>query len=146
MSWLLSTDLQWTLGYIYPFWSCFSLNICPGVGLQSHQPVQISRSVVSLFKTPWTTAHQASLSITIYQSLLKLMSMESVMPSNHLILCHPFLRLPSIFPSTRVFSSESVLRIRWPKYWSFSFSNSPSNEYSRLISFRIDWFDLLAGS
>ena len=105
-----------------------------------------SLSCVRLFKTPWTTAHQASLSITIYQSLLKLMSMESVMPSNHLILCHPFLRLPSIFPSTRVFSSESVLRIRWPKYWSFSFSNSPSNEYSRLISFRIDWFDLLAGS
>ena len=84
------------------------------------------------------------LSITDYQSLLKLMSTESVMSSNHLILCHPLLLLPSIFPRIRVFSNESVLRIRWPKYWSFSFSISPSDEYSRLISFRIDWFDLLA--
>ena len=87
---------------------------------------------------------QASLSITNSQSLLKLVSIESVIPSNHLILCHPLLLLPSIFPSIRVFSSESVLRIRWPKYWSFSFSINPSNEYSGLISFRIDWFDLLA--
>ena len=89
-------------------------------------------------------AHQASLSFTIFQSLLKLMSIESVMSSNHLILCHPLLFLPSVFLSIRVFSDESVLRIRWPKYWSFSFSISPSNEYSRLISFRTDWFDLLA--
>ena len=95
-----------------------------------------------LFATPWTAAHQASLSISNSQSLLKLMSIELVMPSNHLILCCPLL-LPSIFPSIRVFSSESVLCIRWPKYWSFSFSISPSNEYSGLISFRIDWFDLL---
>ena len=93
--------------------------------------------------TPWTAAHQACLSITNSWSLLKLMSIESVMPSNHLILCHPLL-LPSIFPSIRVFSSESVLRIRWPRYWSFSFSISPSNEYSGLISFRMDWLDLLA--
>ena len=94
--------------------------------------------------TPWTAAHQASLSITSSQSLLKLMSIESVKPSNHLILCRPLLLLPSIFPSIRVFSSESVLCIRWPKYWSFSFSISPSNEYSGLISFRMDWLDLLA--
>ena len=107
------------------------------------QSVQ-SLSPVLLFATPWTAACQASLSITNYWSFLKLMSMESVMPSNHLILCHPLLFLPSIFPSIRVFSNESVLRIRWPKYWSFSFSISPSNEYSGLISFRIDWFDLLA--
>ena len=102
-----------------------------------------SLSHVPLFVTPWTAARQASLSITNSQSLLKLMSIESVMPSNHLILCHPLLLLPSIFPSIRVFSSESVLCIRWPKYWSFSFSVSPSNEYSGLISFRLDWFDLL---
>ena len=94
--------------------------------------------------TPWTAACQASLSITNSQSLLKLMSVESMMPSNHLILCHPLLVLPSIFPSITVFSKESVLRIRWPKYWSLSFSLSPSNEYSGLISFKIDWFDLLA--
>ena len=102
-----------------------------------------SLSRVLLFATPWTAAHQASLSITNSWSLLKLMSIESVMPSNHLILCCPLL-LPSIFPSIRVFSNESVLHIRWPKYWSFSFSISPSNEYTGLISFRIDWFDLLA--
>ena len=93
--------------------------------------------------TPWTAAHQASLSITNSWNPLKLMSTESVMPSNHLILCHPLL-LPSNFPSIRVFSNESVLRIRLPNYWSFSFSISPSNEYSGLISFRIDWLDLLA--
>ena len=101
-------------------------------------------SHVRFFATLWTDAHQASLSITNSWRLLKLMSIESVMPFNHLILCHPFLLLPSIFPSIRVFSNESVLRIRWPKYWSFSFSISPSNEYSGLISFRIDWLDLLA--
>ena len=92
--------------------------------------------------TPGTAAHQASLSYTISQSLLKLMSIESVMPSNHLILCHPLFLPPSVFPSTRVFSSESALPIRWPKFWSFSIS--PSSEYSGLISFRIDWLDLLA--
>ena len=101
-------------------------------------------SRIWLFETPWIAARQASLSITNSQSLLKLMSIESVIPSNHLILCRPLLLLHSIFPSIRVFSNESVLHIRWPKYWSFSFSLSPSNEYSGLISFRIDWFDLLA--
>ena len=99
-------------------------------------------SVAQLY--PWTAALQASLSITNFQSLLKLLSIKLVMPSNHLILCHPLLLLPSIFPSTRVFYNESVLRIRWPKYWSFSFSISASNEYSGLISFRMDWLDLLA--
>ena len=103
-----------------------------------------SLSHVQLFVTPWTAAHQASLSITNSWSLLKLMSIQLVMPSSHLILCHPLLLLPSIFPSIRVFLNKSVLCIRWPKYWSFSFSISPSNEYSGLISFRIDWFDLLA--
>ena len=94
--------------------------------------------------TPWTAARQASLFITNSQSLPKLMSIESVMPSNHLILCRPLLLLPSIFPSLRVFSSESALRIRWPKYWSFSFNISSYSEYSGLISFRMDWLDLLA--
>ena len=103
-----------------------------------------SLSRVQLFATPWTVARQASLSITNSQSLLKLMSIESMMPSNHLILCRPLLLLSSVFPSIRLFSNESVLPIRWPKYWSFSFSISPSNEYSGLIAFRIDWFDLLA--
>ena len=101
-------------------------------------------SHVRLFVTPWTAAHQASLSITKSWSLLKLMSIESVMPSNHLNLCHPILLLPSIFPSIRIFPNESVLHIRWPKYWSFSFSISLSNEYSGLISFRMHWLDLLA--
>ena len=102
-----------------------------------------SLSCVWLFVTPWTAALQASLSITNSQSLLRLTSIESVMPSNHLIFCRPLLLLPSICPSIRVFFSESLLYIRWPWYWSFSFSISPSNEYSRLISFRIDWLDLL---
>ena len=101
-------------------------------------------SCFRLFETPWTAAHQASLSINNSQSLLKVMFIKSVMPSNHLILCQPFLLLPSIFPSIRVSSNESVLHIRWPKYWSFSFSISLSNAYSGLISFKIDWFDLLA--
>ena len=101
-----------------------------------------SLSLVWLFATPWTAAHQASLSITNSWSLLKLMSIESVMPSNHFILCHPLLLLSSIFPSIGVFSKELALHIRWPKFWSFSIN--PSNEYSGLISFRIDWFDLLA--
>ena len=103
-----------------------------------------SLSHVQLFATPWTAAHQAFLSITNSWSSLKLMSIKLVMPSNHLNLCRPLLLLPSIFPRIRVFSNESALCIRWPKYWSFSFSISPSNDYSRLISFRIDWFDLLA--
>ena len=99
---------------------------------------------VPLFNTPWTAAYHAFLSFTISQSLLKIKSIESIMPSNHLILCHPLLPLLSIFPSIRVFYSELALYIRWPKYWSFSFSISPSNEYSELVSFRIDWFYLLA--
>ena len=109
--------------------------------------VQFSHSVMSdsfrLFATPWTAARQASLSVTNSRSLLKLMSIKSVMLSNHLILCRPLLLLPAIPPSIRVFSKDSALCIRWPKYWSFSFSISPSNEYSGLISFRMDWLDLL---
>ena len=97
-----------------------------------------------IFVTPWTAAHQASLLVTNSQSLLKLMSIKSVMPSNHLILCHPLLLLPSILPSITVFSNESLPHLRWPKYWSFSFSISPSNAYSGLISFRMDWLYLLA--
>ena len=106
--------------------------------------VQFSPSVMSDSLQPHAATRQASLSITNSRSLLKLMSIESVMPFNHLILCRPLLLLPSIFPSIRVFSNESVLHIRWPKYWSFSFSISPSNEYSGPISFRMDWLDLLA--
>ena len=115
---------------------------------KSHSPVQfssvLSHSRVQPFATPWTAAHQESLSITNSQSLLKPMSIESVMPSNHLILCCPLLFLPSIFPSIRVCSNELALCIRWPKYWSFSFNINHSNEYSGLISFRMDWLDLLA--
>ena len=107
--------------------------------------VVFSCSVMSSsFATPWTTTHQASLSFTVSWSLLRLMSIESVMPSNQFVFCHPLLLLPSIFSSIRVFSKESALCIRWPKYWSFSFSNSPSNKYSGLVSLRMDWFDLLA--
>ena len=109
-----------------------------------HILASVQFSCVWLLATPWTAACQASLSITNSQSLLKLMSIESVMPFNHLILCHHLLLLPSIFPSIRVFSSASVLPIRWSKYWSFSFSISHANEYLGLISFRIDWLDLLA--
>ena len=112
------------------------LILCAFISVQSLSHVQ-------LFETPWTAARQASLSITSSQSLLTLMSIELVMPSNHVILYHPLL-LTSILPSFRVFSNESVLHIKWPKYWSFNFSISPSNEYSGLVSFRIDWFDLLA--
>ena len=113
--------------------------------LLSHQLSSIqSLSCVQLFVTPWTTACQASLSITNSQSLPTLMSIELVMPSNHLILYHPLLLLPSIFPSIRVFSNESALSMRWPKDWSFSFNISPSNEHQGLISFRMDWLDLLA--
>ena len=111
--------------------------------VQLLSPVQLL-SRVWLFVTPWTAARQASLFITNSWSLLKLMSIESVISSNHLTLCCPLLFLPSVFPSIRVFSNESALRMRWPKYWSFSFNISPSNEYSGLISFRMDWFDLLA--
>ena len=114
----------------------------------SLHPVQFSSvqllSRIQPFATPWITAHQASLSITNSRSLPKLMSIESGMPSNHNILCHPLLLLPSIFPSIRVFSSGSALHIRWSKYWSFSFSISPSNEHPGLISFKMDWLDLLA--
>ena len=113
------------------------------LGLEQFSSVQ-SLSRVRLFVTRWTAAHQASLSIINSQSWLKLMSIESVMPSNHLILCHHLRFLPSIFPSIRIFSTESVLHIRWPKYWSSSFNISPSNEYSGMISFRMDWLDLLA--
>ena len=120
--------------YIYVCCVCF---LC-GEGRWFSSVQSLSR--VLLFETPWTAAHQASLSIINSQSLLKLMSIESVIPSNHLIIRHPLLLLPSIFPSIRVFSNESALRIRWPKYWSFSFSISPSNEYSGLISSRTDRF------
>ena len=109
--------------------------------IQFNSVQSISR--VQLFAIPWTAACQASLSITNSQSLLKFMSVVLVMPSNHLILCHPLLLPPSVFPSIKVFSNESILCIRWPKYWSFNFSISPSNEYSGLISFRMDWMDLL---
>ena len=117
--------------------------ICQVLTSNTFSSVQLL-SHVWLLVTPWTVAHQASLSITNSWTWFKLMSIESVMPSNHLILCHPLPLPPSIFPNIRVFSSGSVLCIRWPKYWSFSFSISPSNEYSALISFRIDWFALLA--
>ena len=126
-------------GLCFPFWPYLLLTPLK----QFFSSVQ-SLSHVQLFVTPWTAARLASLSITNSQSLLKLMSTESMMPSNHLILCRPLLLSPSIFPSIRVFSKESVLCIRWPKDWSFSFSISPCNEYSGLISFRMYWFDLLA--
>ena len=122
-------------GKSFPHVHTFPILLFNSVQLLSH---------VWFFVTRWTAARQASLSITNSRSLLKLMSVESVMPSNHLIFCRPLLLLPSIFPSIRVFSNESVLHIRWPKYWSFSFSISPSNEYSGLISFRMDRLDLLA--
>ena len=114
--------------------------VCLNIGFAVVQ----SLSCVRFFATPWTAAQQASLSFTISVSLRKLMSIKSVIPSNHLIICRPFLFPPSVFPSIRVFFSKSVHCITWPKYWSFSFSISPSNEYSRFISFRINWSDLLA--
>ena len=129
-----------------PYDSFLNWDLRPSRGhfwFQFVSSAQFSHSVVRLFATPWTAAHQVSLPITNSWSLLKLMSIESVMPSNHLILCHPLLLLPSIFPSIRVFSNELTLCIRRPKYWSFSFTISPTNEYSVLISFRIDWFDFL---
>ena len=122
--------------------------LCQGTKIPRDTSVQFSSipllSHVQLFAIPWTVAHQASLFITNSWSLLKLMSIESVMPSNHLILCCPLLHLPSVFPSIRVFSNESALHSRWPKYWSFNFNISPSNKHSGLISFRMDWLDLLA--
>ena len=127
----------WTVAHHAPLSSLSNESALPISSVQS-------LSHFRLFATPWTAERQAFLSITISRSLLNLMSIASVMPSNHLILCRPLLLLPSIFPSIRVFSNESVVRIRWPKYWSFNFSISPSNEYSGLISLRIDWFDLLA--
>ena len=147
---LLESDMQWENHYIHEFCSVIGwLRLFMWLTwyrwtLQRFISVLFSRSVMSYTETTWTAAHQASLSITNSQSLLKLMSFESVMPSNHLILCRPLLLPPSTFPSIRVCSNESVLRIRWPKYWSFSFNISPSNEYSGLISFRKDWLDLLA--
>jgi len=121
-------------------WVCRGFRFCWPRGTDNEQSVQLF-SYVQLFTTPWTAAHHSSLFITNFRSLFKLMSIKLVMPSTHLILCYPLLLLLSIFPSIRVFSKESVLCIRWPKYWSFSIS--PSNEYSGLISFRIDLFDLL---
>ena len=125
-----------SIWYIFRWWYVKMFQIYSVSSVQSVSHVQ-------LFATPWTAAPQASLSITNSWSFLKLMSIKSVMPSNYLILCHPLLLPPSIFPSIRVFSNDSVLCIRWLKYWSFSFSISPSNEYSGLISFRMDWLDLL---
>ena len=125
------------VAYVYVY-VCVSMSM----NIQFSSPPLLS--CVWLFATPYTVAHQASLSITNSWSLLKLMSTELVMPSNHLTLYRPLLLLPSIIPSIRVFSNESVLHIRWPKYWSFSFSISPSNEYSGLVSFRRDWLDLFA--
>ena len=130
-------DEEITVFGVLPHWFLFILTVKIITSVQS-------LSCVRLFATLWTAASQASLSITYSQSLLKLMSIESVMPSNHLILCRPLLLLPSILPSIWVFSNESVLCIRWPKYWSFSFNISPSSEYSGLSSFRMDWLDLLA--
>ena len=122
---------------------CLKSNKNASVAKVQFSSVQ-SFSHVPLFATPWTAACQVPLPITNSRSLLKLMSIELVMPSNHLILCHPLILQPSIFPSIRVFSNEAVLHIRWPNYWNFSFSISPFNEYSGLISFRMDWLDLLA--
>ena len=121
------------------------VKLCNYYGKSVEFPLLLfSQSAMSDSTTPWTAACQASQSLTVSRSLLKLISIESVIPSNHFILCQSILLLPSIFPSIRVFSNQSVLHMRWPKYWSFSFSISPSNEYSGFISFRIDWFDLLA--
>ena len=134
-------------------WSLFQCQMSPLFSLLigNHSVLECTQfssiqslSHVQLFETPWNAARQASLSITYSQSLYKLMSIESVMPSNCLILCYLFLLLPSIFPNIRVFSNKSALGIRWPRYWSFSFNISPSNEHPGLISFRMDWLDLLA--
>ena len=127
----------------WPYMTCRYMCIAEGKEAKAQFSSVQSLSRIRLFATSWSTAGQASLSITTSRSPPKLMSIESVMPSNHFILCRPLLLLPSIFPSIRIFSNKSVLHIRWPKYWSFNFSISPSNEYSGLIFFRIDWLDLL---
>ena len=146
---ILGTNLTWLwcMGFLMCCWILFAkilLRIFASTFISDQFSSVQSLSHVRLFVTPWNRTRQASLSITNSRSSLKLMSIESVMPFNHLILCHPLLLLPSIFPSIMVFSNESALRIRWPKYWSFSFNISPSNEHSGLISFRVDWLDLLA--
>ena len=128
--------------HMYPLTEILSFKLCLNIFLCLSSVQSLSH--VRLFAIPWTAAHQASLSFTNSQSVLKLMCIKSVMPSNHLILCCPLLPLTSVFPSLRVFSKKSARHIRWPKYWSFSFSISPSNEYSRWITFKIDWFGLLA--
>ena len=140
------TEVSCTAGGLFTDWATRKAHYLYSISLFLKTNLEVGKSLspLRLLATPWTAAHQASLSFTISQSLLKLMSIESVMPSNHIILYCPLLLLPSIFPSIRVFSNESALCIRWPKYWSFSFSISPSSEYSGLISLRIDWFDLLA--
>ena len=134
-----------TTGFVFGLWhsKVYLVSACQRNTINKISSFQ-SLSHVRLFETPWTEAYQASLSITLSQSLLKLMSIELVLPSNHLILCRPLLLLPSIFPSMSVFSNESLLCIRWPKYWSFSFSISSFNEYSGLISLGMDWLDFLA--
>ena len=143
--------MYWLLAFLQVFWLLLLVHFSDELVLVFMLSIHIliwgsvqSISWVRLFAIPWTAAHQASLSITNSQSLLKLKSIESVMPSNYLILCCPFILPPSIFPSIRIFSNESVLHIRWPKYWRFTFSISPSNEYSVLICFRMEWLDLLA--
>ena len=138
----LQLDIQLSCILVWEMFTAGGFDLCQVLAIGFQLFLLFSRSVVSDSETPWTVARQASLSFTISWSLLKLMPTKSVMPSNHLILCRPLLFLPSIFPSIRVFSNELALRIRWPKYWSFSIS--PSNEYSGLISFRMDWLDLLA--
>ena len=138
MHWIVSNPTWFFINVCF----CFIINILLGTFIWLIVVVQLL-SCVWLFATPWPAACQASLSFTVSLSLLKLMSIESVMASNHLSLCRPLLLLLSIFPSIRVFSNESVLRIKWSKYWSFNFNISPSNEYSGLISFRMDWSDLL---
>ena len=132
---------HWAAWAAYVFWRLF---LCQLFSIQWNIFVLQLISYVRLFATPWTAAYQASLSFNISGNLFKIMFNKLVMPSNHLVLSHPLLLLPSVFPSIRVFSNELALHIRWPKYWCFSFSISPSNEYSGLISFRMDWFDLLA--
>ena len=140
----LKTDLVCCCKCLYLFAYCLHQRTMRILEVDAMSSVQFRCSIMSDFATPWTAAHQASLSITNSRSLLRLMSIQSVMPSNYLILCFPLLLQPSIFPSIRVFSNESDLHIRWPTYWNFGFNLSLSNEYSGLISSRINWLDLLA--
>ena len=142
LGFLSGLELTWLLAYR----AGLGDSVLFHMALVLQQALLFSQSVspVQLFETPWTAARQASLSFTTSQRLLRLMSIESVMPSKHLVLCHPLLLLTSVFPSIRVFRNELALHIRWPNYWNFTFSISPSNEYSGLISFRMDWLDLLA--